>query len=368
VPPDRTDVSVSEEHSRFDRARVRLGEHIALAIAVVLVVALVGGWVTYAAHFAPQTDERVVGEVEGDGEFDYGATVQRDNSVYPTGTRLEDRRHFVTRIAPELNGTYAYRYGASNAADVSVETVLLLHLRAVDDGAVYWETTDRLAVERTKGADGTVTVPFSVNVSALAERSARIEDEMGETPGDVEASLVARTQTTGTTGGRSLAGFETKTLPIETTTGTYRVGDQRASVESDPVVVERETVRGDAGPVRAYGGPLGLLAGVFGLLALAVGRRWGRLSPPARVRRRIDERRAREEFDEWITRGRVPGELLEGPFVEVESLSGLVDVAIDGDDRVIEDVERGAFYVVGGETVYLYQPDGAWVQLSDQEA
>ena len=354
-----------EAPSALDRARVRLADHLAVVLAALLVVALVGGWLTFGAYAAPVTEERVAGSVDGEGGFHYGATVQRDNPVYSVGTRLDDRRNFVVRMAPELDGTYTHEYRATDVEGVAVETTLSLRLRAVDDGDVYWETTEWLAADGVEGPAGTVVVPFTLDVEALSERIDEIEREVGGTPGTVEATLLARTHTTGTVGDRPVGGVETTELPVDVQGNTYRVHDAERTVESRPAVAQHRTVRGSDDPLGTVGGPLVLLAGLVGLTGLSVGRRLGRVSPPDRVRRRVLERRTRDELDEWITRGRVTRELRSGPFVETDTLGGLVDVAIDGDERVIEDVVDESYYVLDGETVYVYSPAGSWVSVSD---
>lgn len=353
--------------SLLDGVRVRVDDHWPTVVAALLVVALVGGWVTYAAYVAPVTEERVAGAVDGGGSYTYGATVQRDNPVYPVGTRLTDRRHFVAGVTPTLNGTYTHEYDATDVANVRVETTLSLRLRSVDGDAVYWETTDRLGVDHAEGAAGTVAVPFSVDVEALAARADRIEREVGGTPGSVEATLVARTATTGTSEERSLRGVETAALPIELSGNTYRVGDVDRSVDSRAVALTRGTARGSGDPASRLGGPLALLTGVIGAAGLGVAGLFGLIAPPSAVRSAVRARRTRRELDEWITRGRVPRELRSGPLVEADSLGGLVDVAIDGDERVVEDVEAGAYFVVDGATVYVHRPGGSWVSATSRE-
>ncbi|QLD90674.1 hypothetical protein HWV07_17145 [Natronomonas salina] len=360
------DRRAGDDPSALDRARVRLDDHLPVVLTALLVVALVGGWLTFAAYAAPVTEERVAGSVDGEGGYDYGATVQRDNPVYPVGTRLDDRRNFVVRMAPELNGTYTHDYRATDVEDVAVETTLSLQLRSVDGGDVYWETSERLATEGVEGPAGTVVVPFSLDVEALSERVEEIEGEVGGTPGTVEATLLARTHTTGMVDEQPVAGVETTRLPLDAKGNTYTVLDEEHTAESRPVLVKHRTVRGSGDPLGAVGGPLALVAGLGGLAALAVGRLLGRVSPPDHVRRRVLERRTRDELDEWITRGRVPGELRTGPLVEADTLGGLVDVAIDGDERVIEDVGDGSYYVIDGGTVYVFRPTGSWVSASEQ--
>jgi hypothetical protein len=64
----------------------------------------------------------------------------------------------------------------------------------------------------------------------------------------------------------------------------------------------------------------------------------------------------RDEFDDWITAASPPQEAFEAPRVEVDSLDGLVDLAIDTNRRVIEDADRGEYLVLGDGVIYTYTP------------
>lgn len=86
----------------------------------------------------------------------------------------------------------------------------------------------------------------------------------------------------------------------------------------------------------------------------------GLLALDEREREYLRYETARTEFDDWITAAS-DGIALDGDrVVTVDSLEGLVDVAIDSDRRVVSD---GSQYVVFGDGVsYRYDappaPDG----------
>lgn len=63
-----------------------------------------------------------------------------------------------------------------------------------------------------------------------------------------------------------------------------------------------------------------------------------------------------KRYREWITEGNV--ELKEGFHINILSLEGLVDLAIDLDKRVIFDSYRNKYFVLAEDIVYLYDPDG----------
>jgi hypothetical protein len=118
------------------------------------------------------------------------------------------------------------------------------------------------------------------------------------------------------------------------------------------------------------GGPFLFLLGLTGLSAVGY---YHRNAPPLTETERTwyDYRQTRAEFDEWITTGRVPQELSERPVVTTASLSGLVDVAIDTGERVIEDEDRSAYFVLGESQWYRYEmpprPERSDEQLSEDD-
>ncbi|WP_267164203.1 DUF5305 family protein [Halovenus salina] len=74
----------------------------------------------------------------------------------------------------------------------------------------------------------------------------------------------------------------------------------------------------------------------------------------------------RDEVDEWITTGKTPtaGDTSE---VEVDDIERLVDVAIDTNQRVIEDSRTGTLSVQTPTTIYRYVPPAAAVSGGKSE-
>jgi len=355
TPNDRTDGP-----DALTAVRQRLADNLTLAVAVLLVLAAVGGWVTYAAHVDPPTEnvERTVGTVETNGTFEHAAVVRSENPVHPVGTTLADRRHYFYSVAPVLNGTFVHDY-AVDGEIVTVETTLTLALRSADAEGEYWQVSELLADRQVDDADprGAVTVPFEVNVSDATSRAAEIDDGLGGSPGDPQLAIVAETVVTATVDGERMTTTSTHELPVRPEGSTYAVGPVDGETGSEQVTRSVAEQR-EYGPIASFGGVL-LLLGSLALLGLIVGLHLtGSLRPSEQVRAAVETARHRRALDEWITPGRVGDATRSRPTVTVTSLSGLVDVAIDCDRRVIEDEDRGAYYVVDGEVVYTFVPDG----------
>lgn len=352
-PPAAESRPRSGDYGTAAALRERVADNFVLVVVALVLLIVVGGWVTYGAHVNPPTEptERTVGSVETGGEFEYGAVVRSENPVYPVGSVLSDRDRFFRSVSPVLNGTFTHEY-AADGEDVTAETTIGLRLRSVDGDVEYWSTTEPLAERRVADDAGTVTVPFEVNVTEAARTVARTDRDLGGSPGDPEVAVVAETVVTATIDGERVTATETHVLSAEPSGSTFAV-DAAGGTTTERVTESASTPR-EYGPLASYGGAL-LFVAALASLALVVGLHLsGSLRPSPDVRRSVATARERAALDEWITAGTVPREYRDGPTVSVSSLAGLVDVGIDSNRRVIED--DGAFYVVDDGVVYAFDP------------
>lgn len=343
------------------RGRSFVSDNLSSLAAALLLVAVVGGAVTYTTHADPGTVtvEEPVGEWRTGATYTHSATVTDGNQVFEEGTVLENRSTYFTAISPELDGTFSYRFGAPGGeVDATVETVLVL--RSADEEQEYWRVEEPLDTTRAPlGPGEAATVEFDLNASAVAARLDEISSDFGASPGEPEAFVVSSVRMEGETLGESIAETSRYRLQLGLGDGTYTVaspddGSQRRTV-TEPELRPRSY-----GPLRSVGGPLLLLLGVGGLAGLVVGRSRDAFEVPAAERRALAFAREREEFDDFISRGSVPRGVLDGPAVRVDTLAGLVDVAIDSDRRVIEDPDERTYYVLADGTRYEYRPPRAY--------
>lgn len=355
-----------------DRTRLRLRSLVAswdlLIVGVLVMAVLLGGWMAYSAHVDPGTEESVTSvEVWGlEGEMGHSATVVRENPVFENGTVLQNRSAYFERLSPVVNGTYtvAYRTGTESTAEIQVEPQLVLENG--DENAVYWRNVTSLgAASTTLDPGARATRSVSVNVTTLDRRAANITEAVGTTPGETTMTLAfAVTAETSIETVRSDLAY-TATAPISVEGDVYRVG----SFEHPDTTVTREettTAPARAGPLLGIGGPL-LLVVALPLLGLVLGGRrtnWFELTPLER--RRLAFRSERREFDEWIVRASLPESVREREAADAESLTDLVDFAIDSGVSVVEDVSTENYYAVTGDQVLRYAtPPGVSVATSD---
>lgn len=341
------------------RLRRLLDRRYEALLAVALLCTLAGGWVAYGAHVAPGTvtETETTGTWRTVGDFDHRATVTEPNPLYPTGTVLRNRSVYFGTVAPRLEGGFDYRYLASATGDLEVDVRLTLALQGVDgEETVLWERSELLDSASATGVEPgtTVAVPLSVNASGLAAEAAAIREQLGA-PGEARALLLATVRTDGTVNGRAVGDVETYRLRLAFEDRTYRVAGGGANVSSRTQTTATTRTRTPAA-TSAVGGPALALVGLLGLVGLVGARRAGVTGLTADEAAYLRYRADRAEFDEWLTRIRLPAATREGPTAEAEGLADLVDYAIDSDAAVIEDRAAGRYQVRGPDAVYVFEP------------
>jgi len=346
------------------RARTRsfLDRQFRVVVVVLVVLSLVGGWVTYGAYVDPgtTTEERTVSSWSTTGEYRHSATVTETNPLYPVGETLSNQSTYLPLATPVLNGSLVFAYDASDSGNLSVRTERRVLVRSVEDRRrrtveVWRRVRDRETdVTTGLGPGGTVGVPFSVNVNRTMNRTERIEEELREPPGSPRLEILTTVTLTGIVNGRVVNRTETYAMVVTFDRGAYRVNATESTQRFETtrtVVVPREP-----GPLESVGGPLVLGVGLLGLVALFAARSRDELALTDAERARLTFEEDRSEFDEWINVIDPPSEVNDLPRARAASLADLVDFAIDTDNSVIEDPEDGAYYVIHDRYCYTYEP------------
>ncbi len=180
------------------RLRALLDEQFVVVVAALVVLALVGGWLTYTTHASPNTttEERIASSWQTTGSFNHSATVTEKNSVYPVGTTLTNRSIYFTDISPWFNGTYTFRYDASERGDLK-RVALQFVLQSVEENqestTVVWQTNRSLETTSSDSIQPgeTIRVPFSVNMNETTNRTEVIDEQLDNAPGQPEVVIRA---------------------------------------------------------------------------------------------------------------------------------------------------------------------------------
>lgn len=274
-------------------------------------------------------------------ELHTSATVTGETSLYDAGTKLEDEPIYLLTAAP--SPTVTQRTSLPDGQTVQATQRMELRYRASHDGSVFWEETQKVAHDETSVSGGELVTRTSLDVGSLRERIGEIQSEVGRA-GTVRVDLLVTVSYE--TGQHSdvLSG----SAPIRLSDSWYSIGTLSLERTHSTTETKRVTLPSRDSSTYLLPGALGI-----GLLALAgvsaVGHR--RDFDDERLGRRIEELR----YDEWISAGAVPESPAETS-VAIDSLEGLVDVAIDTNNRIIHDERRGVYVVLDGSVTYHYSP------------
>jgi hypothetical protein len=345
------------------RVRIVLSEWFVVFVAIAAILALVGGVATYTAYASPGTavEERQVSSWEGNGTYTTTARVTEPNPLYPVDTELSNRPAYFLSVSPEMQGRFAFSYQATDggALDVTIRNQLVMRAVSESEGGVteFWRMEEPLGSTQAAdvGPGQPVESTFVRNVNRTMLRMQNVSERLGGSPGSLQLLSVARVQLTGEVNGQSVNRTAQYVLPIQADGSTYRPGSVRGSAVTGSTT-ERITRQRTYGPLRRVGGPALLVLGLVGLITLGYGRYDGQFSVSETERAERDFRSTREEYDDWITVARPPASVFDRPRIEVTSLEGLVDTAIDVDARVFERPEGAAYYVLHDDCCYVFVP------------
>jgi hypothetical protein len=347
---------------RWLRTRAVLESWFEIVLVVLVVLVVVGGWMTYGAHVAPgtTTEQRVESSWATTGTYTHSATVSEPNPVYDYGTTLENRSVYLLAATPDLNGQFVFSYNATDSGSLDVQLEEQLVVRAVDQReevtSVVWEQSEVLEThtESDVAAGARVSVPFSLDVNRTQNRTEQITERLGDPPGEPRLLVVTTVHLSGTVNGQAVNRTESYAMPITFSQNAYRV-NATAETTRDETAAVVEVPR-EPGMVPATGGPLVLGLGVVGLVGLATVRARDGLELTERERARLAFEADRDEFDEWVTSFDLPQGALDLPRAEASSLADLVDFAIDTNNSVIENPGSDTYYVRHDGVLYTYEP------------
>ncbi|MGM0605865.1 MAG: DUF5305 domain-containing protein [Halobacteriota archaeon] len=348
---------------RSVRVRSALDAWLLLIVVVLVLLTSVLGWWAYQVNVVPEIEDqqRVVEQWSESTTYDHSAVITNGTLVWDRGDRVTNRPLYYVRVADDLDSTYGYEYAAERG-EVTVSTESYLVVRGVDSGdseEVFWEVTEPLATGTTEGlAPGdSHTVDATVNITAVLETIATVETQLAAREGLVDVRVVSVSTVDGVVEGTAVSHTYTSELPMVVTPQTFRVieletiDEEHQTFETVGVVVEPTTFESI--------GSIALFAlSAVALLSVLLGKYTGYVDLTDEERELLAIERDRERFTDWISQGTFPAEREYDSTVLVDSLEGLVDVAIDTNKRVIEDSQLGVSTVLDNDYIYIYvRPD-----------
>ena len=352
------------EIDRSLQLRAFLNEWATVLIVVLLIASAGVGWWAYQINLEPsiETEQRLTEQWSESTAYSHSAPITNDSLPFAAGERASNRPLYYTSLSEELDGTYRYGYTAdSGSVDVTTDTYLLIRGGRLENGNMtetFWELSEPLAADsETLDPGESHQVDFTVDIIEVLRTIGTVEQQLDSTEGIVDVRVVSVSELSGTVESDSFDTTYRSELPLVVSPSTFRVNDP-VTIDETHESFETVEVLAEPSPLQAYGSIVGFGLVVM-LLILVLGLRYsGYTELTDEEEELIEIKQARERFSEWITTGEFPSEREYEQTVLVDTLEGLVDVAIDTNKRVIEDEQLGVSTVLDDTYIYIYiQPD-----------
>ena len=333
------------DNPRLDLLVARYGMGLVVALAVLGVVALgASAW----AVATPQTDtvEQQVDDETIETELTTSAVVV-DDGLWEQGTVLEDNPVYLQNATPTLQ---LHTRTSVPSADTEVIHDVELVYEAVRDEKRFWEQPDPVSRDAPSAEGAIAESDAEIRIDEIRDQRRSLEDELAGV-GSVDVTLrVTTSYDTGTNDGEL-----TMETPLRTVDGAYWLDEPTPTATESYTETQEIEVSESRSPVL-----VGLLA-LLGVLSLSTAwlfSRWSAVDEVA-ARQAVHERR----YAEWISRGSIPMWIGEH-HISLDTLEDVVDVAIDTNERVVHDRQRGLFAVVNDDVVYYYTDRGLWEETA----
>ncbi|MFA9425671.1 DUF5305 domain-containing protein [Natronorubrum sp. A-ect3] len=340
------------DNPRLELALAQYGRLLTIALIVIGVLALVAtGWAVANPTTETTTqygDERVSTDVQT------SAVVVQDGELWNEGDRLENSGVYVLNASPELTLEPETRLvdegDRTPIDDASVHHELTLRFEATRDGQSFWNETHTEIDESPAVEGGVAMSATTIDVESYRDRQRQLERELsGVGDVDLEVELHVEYETARN------QGTQEATTTFHVTDDAYWLAESLSASDGHTYQTATEQTTESRS--------LGVIGGlsVLGTLALVGAAFVARRAP-------IDEDAARravheQRYAEWISRGSIP--MWVGDYhISLDTLEDVVDVAIDTNERVVNDRQRGLFAVVSDGVVYYYSERGLWEETA----
>ncbi len=327
--------------------KVVIGEYFPVIAVLLCIVAAFGGFLTFQSF---RTDYESVREetflTSYSGSYEHEAVVVEDSVLWSEGEVLRNRSDYLSRFMPVLDARFDLEFSrALTSGEVSLSSGILLTLTI--GGEVYWEdfiVKDEVSESFPRREVGT---SFEISPEIVENLKDEIRESIGVEVGSLRARILTKVDISGEIEGEGVDRSEELEMVIEERGPLYNVSTDsvdRRITKTTYVDVPVET------PTREKILSILLLVVPLSILGL-VAYEWRGIDEEEV--KAFRESRKKSEFDDWISRGKVP-DLEFREEIKIDSLKDLVDLAVDLEKRVIYDEGKSTYYVFHEDILYTY--------------
>lgn len=349
---------------------------------------LCGIWAYEASRSVYEDKDEVVTFYTHHGSYTYTVPVTKANPLYANGTTLKmGMPAYYFAVSPTADMSFTYRLEANDPSDIigKLQTMVV----ATDKGEseteeyygnngsetegsgkeekIFWQKVFPLKYK--EGADtwtGTsVTRNFSLNVSEIHSIVKDVQEQLGCSD-DATIEIVTRVGYTGKVNGDNVQGTKDFVIPLIISSSYYQMPEQ-LEISQDTNVTKKISVK-NSPSLSTIRTPLFLvlLNLVFvGMVLLCVKTNKIELE----YIEKLEKERSREPFKEFVSKGKLPEDRSSLIKIEISSLQGLVDAAVDMNSRVIYDSKAEIYFMIHSGVLYILSdtPEGENKNLSNSD-
>lgn len=304
-----------------------------------------------------EEQEELISSYTQHGKYTYTASVTEKNPLYPKGSRLEmGKPMYFFAASPTLDFSLAYNLNATDSAFLQVECETVVVATSAENSGgnqkIIWKK--EFPVEEMGyvniGNKDILIHEFSVNVSEIRSKVIGIQDQL-KYSSDTTIEIVTHVNYKGEINGEEINNTTNFALPLMINSAYYKMPEKLEFNENNftykRIIVKKEP------SVSAIKLPLFL----FLLSTVLIG-----VLIPCTKMNKVDLELlnilAKEEkyssFKEFVSKGKVPDNWNSLIYIEIYSLQDLVDAAVDMNERVINDIESGAYFIIHDNVLYIF--------------
>ncbi|AEA47310.1 DUF5305 domain-containing protein [Archaeoglobus veneficus] len=319
-------------------------------LTVVLLVSslLLSGYWYYSSSKPRYVEEKVeVPFYTVKGGYTGSALVLKENPVWEVEDRLSGLPVYLLGISPIMDVNFSFKISNPNA-NVSIKSVTKVIYSSSYNEKLLWKKTYMEFTNETTG--NSLESTFSINITDLRKTINDVQKALGFHQGTTEVKIVTCVNYSGFVNGEKVEEVKTYVMPLDVGGDTYKFEnvyntDSKKRTENRIVEVEPPLIDKMA-PVFVM---TALLSTLVTFSAVKI-----RFDPNNHDLRKLKIEEEKSKLEKWISEGKLvnnPGLIR----VEMDSLKGLVDAAIDTNERVIYDSEVSEYFFIHGDVIYIFR-------------
>ena len=327
---------------------------VVLGVAIILSCSWI--YETYTQDVYEEQEE-LISSYTQHGNYTYIALVTEKNPLYSKGTRLEmGKPMYFFAVSPTLDVSFAYKLNATDSTTIRVECETVVVATSKENSGesqkIIWEK--EFPVKEMGyvniGNKDVLIHKFSLNVSEIQSKVTEIQNQIKYSSGTT-IEIVTHVNYKGEINGEEINNTTDFALPLVINSVYYKM-PEKLEFNENTDTYEKFQVKKEPS-VSAIKLPLSLfLLSTILIGALIPCTKMTEIDPELIKKLKKEEKYL--PFKKFISKGKVPDNWNSLMQVEIYSLQDLVDTAVDMNERVVNDIESGEYFIIHDNVLYIF--------------